>query len=75
MQNTLKNLTDRSKMLQLNSDLSSVKGKLLIDDMGQDVTRALCCTIIRLCHKNSACAMDKGEKQCGVKLQNEIVLT
>lgn len=62
-------------MLQLTEERSEFKGKLLIDDMRQDVIRALCCTVIRLCHKNSTCATDMGNKQCGVKLQNEIALT
>lgn len=68
MQNTLKHFMDQSKIHQLNPDLYAVKGKLLIDDMGQDVIRALCCTIIRLCHTNFTCAMDVGDKQCGEKL-------
>jgi len=55
-------------MHQLNSDLPTVKGKLLIDDMGQDVIPALCCTVIRLCHTNFTRAMDVGNRQCGEKL-------
>lgn len=50
---------DQSKEHQLNSDLSSVKGKLRIDYMGQDAICALCCTITRLCHTNFMDTEDK----------------
>lgn len=48
------------------------KGKLLIDGMGQDVIRALRCTVIRLCHTSFTCATDAGDKQRGERLQNTI---
>lgn len=68
MQTTLKHFMDQSKEHQLNSDLSAVKGKLLIDYMGQGVICALCCTVTRLCHTNFMCPMDVGDKQYGQKL-------
>lgn len=68
VESTWKHFTDQSKEHQLNSDLSAVKGKLLIDYTGQDVICALCCTTTRLCHTNFICPMNVQDKQYGQKL-------
>lgn len=64
--NHLEAFYHQSKELQLNSDLSVVKGNYWLITQGK--MSSVLSVIIRLCHTNFTCPMDVGDKQYGQKL-------